>query len=514
MQSVSDVFSVEAYDVYRNIAQTTQVSWKRAYSDTYRPFTIGVSAIGGGDSIASDGAVTSDWNNYQYFDESDYVIDMAYERALNMPLGGMTKALAEVRLDNTSHRFTPRYMGGNSELYTAILPRRPFIINAGFDHDGILDTLPQFVGVLTETPQVDRRSGMAKLKGADFIDFLQNKYLDQTLMFTSQRTDQVIENVLTDLGFATAQYELDYGINTVPFGLFEKGARYSDVINQLVQAENGHFYQDEIGRLRFENRQHWSNFPYFNVQRVLPTSMVLEAENTGLDHIVNVVEVNAKVRTKQPYQIVWQSASSIEIAPTSSTEIFVNFEDPVLQAYTPSGYTANTQPDGSGTDISSSVNIQVFDAFANAAKIRFYNSSTNTAYVTNVVIYGRPAPVTSEVYYREQRDLSVTAYDERPLRIDNNYIQDKSWAQSLAGIILNDFSTPENLQRIKIRALPELQLGDLISWQGRHWRIFGIKTAINAQEGFIQELDLLQREVITYFRIGISTIGGEDQIAP
>ena len=514
MISVSDAWSAEAYDSFRNVSSSVQVSWKKAYNSTYRAFTIGVSTIGGSDSIASSGVVTSDWLNYDYLDETDYVISVEYERLLNMPLGGLTTAIANVTLDNTTGRYTPRVAGGSGELFTAQLPRRPIIINSGFDFDGINNQIPQFAGITTKTPKYSRRSGVVELEAADFVNYLQNKYLDQTSMYTSQRSDQIIGTLLTDLGFATAQYELDTGINIIPFAMFEKGARFSDIINSIAQAENAHVWQDEDGVIRFENRQHWDSFPYNEVQRVLPTSMVIESEILGEDHIINVVEIESEVREKQPAQAIWQLSGNVEIAGNSSQEIFINFEDPVLEAYSPSGFLANSAEDGSGTDLSSSIEVQVFDVFAQAAKIRFYNTSGTTAYLTNLVIYGRPAKVTSELYYREQNDSSVTAYEERPIKITNPYIQNASWAQSYAGIILNDFASGENLQRIKIRALPELQLGDLVSWQGRYWRIYGIKTWISSNEGFVQELDLLQRTISTYFRIGISTIGSSDSIAP
>lgn len=44
-------------------------------------------------------------------------------------------------------------------------------------------------------------------------------------MFTGLRTDQVIEQILQNLGYATSQYELDYGINSIPFGLFDIGSK-------------------------------------------------------------------------------------------------------------------------------------------------------------------------------------------------------------------------------------------------------------------------------------------------
>ena len=141
MIGVSDAWSVEAYDSYRNVSSSVQVSWKKAYNSTYRAFTIGVSLIGGSDSIASTGVITSDWLNYDYLDETDYLISVEYERLLNMPLGGLTTAIANVELDNTTGRYTPRVAGGSGELFTAQLPRRPIIINSCFNLATIIKEL-------------------------------------------------------------------------------------------------------------------------------------------------------------------------------------------------------------------------------------------------------------------------------------------------------------------------------------------------------------------------------------
>jgi len=131
-----------------------------------------------------------------------------------------------------------------------------------------------------------------------------------------------------------------------------------------------------------------------------------------------------------------------------------------------------------------------------------------------MTIYGRPAKVINDIYFREKRDASVTAFEERPYKIENNYINSSVWANSFANMVLDDYSQPQKLIELTIKAIPELQLGDLISWQGKYWRVWGIKSKLSAQDGFIQELKLLQRNIITYFRIGISSIGGPDGIAP
>lgn len=226
-----------------------------------------------------------------------------------------------------------------------------------------------------------------------------------------------------------------------------------------------------------------------------------------------MVEIKGQPRAKQPLQVVYSLGSPIEIAAGSDVEFFADFDDPMLSLEDPS-FTANSAEDGSGTDRTASVYLKASDEFAKAAKYIFHNNHTNTVYITTLSILGRPARVTSDLYYRAKDDSSVTAYEERVYSIENDYIASESWANSFAQMILSDFAEPENVQELTIKAKPHLQLGDLVSWQGRYWRVFEIKTLIDSSRGFLQDIKLLQRTITTYFRIGISTIGGADKIAP
>lgn len=522
MQTVSDAFTAEEINSVRQPFGNLLMSWKKHSLLANRTFTIGVSTIGGSDVIGINPGAIGSPGNYQYFDESEYLQALGWEQSLNMPMGGFVKALADAELDNTSGRFTPRYMGGGSELYTSMVNRRPMIINAGLEVEGIDQTLPQFSGILTRPPDIDLRDRTVKLVGADYNDYFQGRYLDQESMYTGVTTDQIMENLLVSQGLSTAQYELDPGINVIPFVILEKGSRYSDILDKLAKAENGHFFQDESGIFRFENRQHWDSAPYNTVSRILPTSQVINVQDPDYDHIVNVVEIESAKFEKQSEQVIYRldAFDSIELQ-SGTNEIFVEFENPALSLTTPttssstSYYKCNSKSDGGGSNQSSSVSITRVDRFTNSAKITFSNALSTTTWLTALVITGRLARQTSTIYTRAERSLSVTAYEEQAVEIkDNPYIQDQIWANSLAEMIVEDYSNPENIQKVTIRAMPSLQIGDLLSWQGRYWRLFGKRTVLNPSEGFVQELTLLQRSVNSYFRIGISTIGGSDKIAP
>lgn len=524
-QTVSAAFTAEERDAVRSISHNLQVSWHKQVTLGNRTFTIGVSTIGGTDIIGINPGAIGGPGNYKYFDESDYVMSLEWERGLNYPLGGLSMAMAGAILNNTSDRFTPNYMGGTrslSELYTAILPRRPVIIGAGFKFDGIDQTIPEFSGILTDQPKVNKRNQLVELRAGDYVSYFHNKYLDNEVMFTGQRTDQVLATLFSRLGMSTAQYRIEQGLNTIPFGLFEKGTKFSDIMQDIVEAENAQLYQDELGIFRFENRQHWNGSPFNSVQRIITTGQVLDAQTPDQDSIINVVEIKSPIREKQGLQNVFTlpSLSNILIPASSSIEQFFEFQDPVISLTNPTSggansyFVGNSATDGSGTDRTSSLTFDNLGTFAKAVKYRITNSLGSDVYLTQLVLSGRVAKETGSLYYREQRGSSVTAYEERVLTIENPYIQNSSWAASYAALILGQFSTLEAQQKITIRGIPELQLGDLISWQGIYWRIYDIKSKISPEQGYIQELTMLKRAIASYFTIGISTIGGTDQIAP
>lgn len=510
MQTVSSAFTAEETDRVRRISHDLRISWKKDYLLGNKTFTIGVSTIGGSDIIGINPGAIGGPGNYRYFDESEYVQMLAWDRSLNLPQGGLTKALAEAVLDNTSGRFTPSYMGGESELFTSILPSRPTIISAGFELGGISQVIPQFSGIVYKQPKVDKRMGQASLQMADYVNFFQNRYLDNSVMFTGQRSDLALERILQESGMSTAQYRLDEGINVLNFAVFEKGDKFADVIDRIVSAEYGHFYQDEEGVFRFENRQHWDTTN--GGTRLILTADVLESETPGEDHIINVVEIKSQPRAKQESQVVFKLSSPIEIPASSSVEYWVDFDDPMVFLASPV-FTGNSQEDGSGSDQTGSIALNSASTFTRSAKYIFRNTSGSTVYITSMSIIGRPAKVTEDLYYRDRDSSSVTAFDERPYVVENDYIQDISWARSFATLLLQDFSEPESLHNITVRAKPSMQLGDLVTWQGITWRVYGIRARITPQEGFVQELKLVKRPTRTNFTIGVSLIGGSDIIA-
>lgn len=528
MQTTNAAFTAAEKSMSRSVAENIQISWHKQYLLANKTFTIGVSTIGGNDLIGINPGALGSPGNYKYFDESAYAMTMEWERGYNMPQGGLTMALGSATLDNTSKRFLPRYMGGNSELSTAIQLSRPVIMSAGFNINGASITIPQFSGQIYSQPQINVRDRTIQLQFADYVNYFANDYLDQATVFTGVRTDQALEGIFSQLGMTTAQYKLDTGINVIPVVFFDIGTQVSDAIGQLVEAENGQLYQDELGIFRFENRQHGLVSPGNTVQKILYTSDVIDQASPDASHLVNDVVVSGSPRAKQANAVIWQAtdfagSGSVTIAPNSTADVWITLSDPALSIDTPVGngtpnqtsfFIANNAQDGSGTDFTNSVTVSAIAKFSTSCKITFRNSSGNTLYITNLDLWGRSAPRTGDVYYRSTLGASITAYGDQSLSISNDFIQTNDWAETYGEMILGDFGQPDQIQQITIRAKPDLQMGDLISWQGHYWRVYDIKTTVDPGQGFIQQLLIFQRTIKSYFRIGISTIGGTDIISP
>lgn len=497
----------------RQITQSTLISWKKDFAAGITAFTIGTSLIGGRDIIGSPTEqVYAAWSKYKYFDESPYVLALAWERRLQMPLGGLSIAAAHIKLDNTSGRFLPDYMHGNSELYTAILPRRPIIINAGFHYSGIDNNYPAFVGVLDKSPQIDVKNRQLDLSALDFMSYLDNKRADNATVYTGQRFDQIFDDILHNkLGIATSQYELDQGTQVYAYAGIEANDKWSNLINSLAQSELAHIFQDESGKIKFWNKYKWNLAPYNFNSTIIYTADVLEAGSPDEDHIINVVNVSSTPYTKATGNL-YTLATAVTLQ-TGNNEVWIDFTNPVI-AVTSQSYTANSSSDGTGTNDTGSVSIKNSSIFNRTAKYTFTNSTGRVSYLTVFTVTGRYASPGTTINRHYEDDSSVTAYEEHILSVDNNYIQTENDASNYANYILSQLSEPENIITLTIRAKPTLKNGDLISWQGQSWRIYAIEAKIDSSAGYLQDLTLVKRTVVDYFTIGISLIGGLSLIAP
>lgn len=445
-----------------NVRQTIGlcwIAWTRIANVTNYA-TIGSSVINGSDILAgTDVATINNADAFQYFDESARVIRIEYERTLLEPLGGMSIAIADVVLDNSDLRFTP---DKNATIGTALRPNRPMKIFIGFRVQGQEKVIPIIEG-LTLQPKEDKLRRTVSVTAYDYLRWL-NEKAQETAIYQNQRTDEIIADILSRAGVGSSNYALDQGLNTVGFAWFEKGDTAGERIKKLVEAEEGIFYQDETGVLRFENRDKYSKTPYNSVVWTIDSDDILDWKQDESSDIINRAIIKGAPRSVKGESEIWRDGIEEEVNPGQTIEIWANFDDPTSSITAPvatTDITAFTATAGGGSNITADIDI-VLTSFTKAAKLEITNNNGSKAYINFLRLRGTPATVDYEVEEIFQDTNSIADYNENQIEVANEYIDDKNFAAEMAQNIVRRHKNPTESIIISVRGIPQLQLRDQV----------------------------------------------------
>ncbi len=479
--------------VVRPIRAKLLVSWNRLVGA--QDFAIvGTSLVGGTDIVQGTGSSAINQSDaFEYFDETDRVLRLEYERRLLEPLGGTSIAMADVLLDNADLRFTPDF---NSTIGTALRPNRPIKMFIGFEVQG-QSKLISIIEGLTSQPKEDKARRTVRISAFDFMKSL-NETPQESAIFTNQRSDQIIDSILADAGIGASLFELDQGLNTIGFAWFEKGQTAGERIRQICEAEEAIFYQDELGILRFENRDKYTQSPYNASVFTIDPGDILEWNQGSSSEIINRVIIKGAPRSVKGESEIWRDGAEEEIAAGATVTIWAEFEDPVSDITQPSAntdYTAFTATAGGGTDITADISIAAIGEFAKAAKMIITNNNAGAAFVNLLKLRGTPATVDYEIKEVFEDSNSITDYNEHQKIVDNQFIDKRAFAANMAQDIVRRHKSPNNVLVIKIRGIPQLQLRDRIKVKDQdlntftEFRLTGIQ-GIYEPGSFIQTLTL------------------------
>lgn len=523
-QEVSTQFASLSAANKRILAYNAMIAWLKSFDDTIDFFTIGTSKIEDKDIIKGSEDNIFIFDQYKYFNESDHLLSLEYEREYNLPLSGLSKALATINLHNFDDKYT--YLKDATIGSGVTLPKRPIKLSLGFK-EALEELVQIFVGY-TKIPVFDYKNRRLSIKATDAMDYIYNYTFEASAMWVNKRTDEIISEILQAIGFATNQFSLDTGLNTVPFAWANKGDKAGPLLKDLCEAELGHIFVSETGLVTFQNRNNWASSQALINEKFDDTN-ILDLTSGDEDKVINIVEVNSEVREVQAFQPIWTMQGVLEL-PVGDTEIWADFADPCTTVNdidgtnpdTDSYYRANTAVDGTGIDITASVAV-AFTDFAKSAKMVFTNNSGGTAYIIAAQIWGTPAKVVKNIYVKDQDDASILKYEEHPREITNNFISTEALAQDVIDSILANWQDGLNVLQLEVKGNPQRQLGDFVYLESNRLpdgRFFGhiVGIAGRLEPGkFKQTIKLLGYYAINkgdnIFTIGLSTIAGTDEIA-
>ena len=535
MQTVSSGWGNKISIGARHIGYGVLVAWMRTIASGVRFFTINQSTIGGADIIKGGGDFVPFFDKYRFDDVTQFATSISVQKNIGQYPYGVIMAQADVELDNTSKKFLPGYdttVGSGTGL-----PNRPIKLSIGIEDE----YMKLFTGFTTQ-PKATLNNRVVQMHAFDAFNFINGYRSTISGGFANAPFHNVVASGMAEMGFSSSQYVIDKSLQQNIGYLATNDKKWGDIFREGCEAEQAIMFADENGIIRFWNRQHFLTASG-TVRFQLSYSKMsdLQWQNTA---IINDVIVRAKPRALQDQQKIWENDSAIEIPGGSiDFDYFVSFTDdygdlPVRNVSIPQTYTvasgvtsrfnANEFDDGTGRDLASYLQVRSAYNFGNTYKITFRNTFTSSIYLTQLALYGTPARVTGVIEERIQDTTSIEAFGRNPsnngepIIIENDLIQDKSTARTLAYTLVSQYKSPGKRYICPVvrQNDPALQIGDfgklLINDTNEVKNVYitGITNVIQRNGDYLQTLEVEERNIKRYFQINVSRIGGTDAIAP
>ena len=518
MQTVSPQFNQLAQGDIRPLSWGARVSFTKAFDDDITFFTLNQSMLNSGDILATnDDVPLQAWDYYDYEDLTERVNYISVERSLEFPYS-VVSAIADFQLNNYDKYFTPN---STSPISSYILPKRPVRLLQGFANT----VLPQFVGLTQGMPEISRTDGTATFTALDFLTWIYDMPIRNTIAMQNVRTDEVLANIFEQFGLAPSQYDLAQGRNKIPFLFFEREQQTAgDIIRPLMEAEMGKLWLDEQGIIKFRPRLEQPIDPVY----FFDADSIITLDTSEDDEIINHVIINTDVREVQEYQTVYSktaSDTSLNVVPAGGTYVMqANLSDPCLTIEQPTAgenssvsWFTSALPDG--TPVTSGVTITSIELKTNTYDITFSNSNGFAVNINQLSLWGQPGKKISlePTVYDSYDEDSVAKYEEKVLEISNNFIQEVSQAESLSLTILDEYAELNAILTVEVKGNMALQLSDIVNLDYEEfsgdYRIISITNKIQDAK-FTQILKLKKYTPRKWFTLNQSLLNGSDVLAP
>lgn len=415
-----------------------------------------------------------------------------------------------------------------------LLPRRPTRIQIQMEDPTHASgsTMPIITGVIKNI-RPNLKNDITNVYMQDFSEELKTIYPSTVSsglnMFQNYKVDDLIRELGYLAGLKDENMNLEVATTKIPFMWFQEGSAWYYMQN-LAEAEHGRVFVDRDGNLNFWNRNHIA------VASGSQFTMTMEDYISNIEYevndnkVYNSVVVKAKPREVQPLQAVWTLEAPAELKSGVQTEVWAEITDqdgvglPCTSIVEPtstgntSRYKANSSSDGGGTDKTSLVSLSSLYNFGTSVRMNFYNGDPSPVYITQLVLYGTPAKIKSDIEVLAEDEDSIKIYGKQQLVIENDLIQSEAMAKSIASYKLDIYKDPINTVKIENVGIPYLEVGDKITvednYDGRFtdYTIIGHRWQLLGNDDFIQNLDLQKIEPIILFTLDVSQLDSSDKL--
>lgn len=411
-----------------------------------------------------------DWNgDGLYSGDNDGIYAVAFKTRrgrqtyLNINSDGNASGFEPIRvgtatltLDNSSRRYDP--YNTTSPLYPNVLPGRYIRIRQlynGTIRDVFHGKIRAITSIDTDKEQkvrLELEDGLRLLQSADSSVAIQQ----------SLDIDNAIQLVLTDVNWPSIfGTNLDDASDVLDYWWTEDKA--ATEIRALAEAELGNFFIASNGAATFRSRHHSAS-----ATLTLTSADFLKDIDVPqpLDVIRNSIKMYAHPRTLITLAALWTLQDKPPLAAAGgsltvwASYAYNNSAVPAINVVSPvatTDYTANTQEDGLGTDLTSSLTV-TFTNFGKTGKLVITNThATLSGFITMLQVRGQAVAAPDPSLLIQENLTSQTTYGKALLTLDNDWLQDTSLANDFNQWLISYMPNPQKFLTVRLTARPDIQ---------------------------------------------------------
>ena len=313
------------------------------------------------------------------------------------------------------------------------------------------------ISIVPDAGSHRRRSVMCT--AVDWMDEAARAKVRDVTIQTDKRADELIDSLVSNsvskqplaTSYDTGQSTFEYAFDN----LLDTQTSVLRALSDCVISELGYLYvkgdTTQGGTLKFEDRH--ARPKYGLADASFDNTMTGLEVDRGRQDVINRVYVVVHPRTADASDSVLYELTTTASVPAvlsgTSIQIIAPFKESSIRGYRIAGseviapasgtdWIANTAADGTGTNITTSVDVTHSTTSANSVTFNIQNNAGVTAYITTLQVRGKALKDVTETVFSATSGSSQLAYGENDSRISMQYESNTgSFASEIANWILN-----------------------------------------------------------------------------
>ena len=250
--------------------------------------------------------------------------------------------------------------------------------------------------------------------------------------------------------------------------------RAIEALRQLEETELGFLYETRDGRIAMEAENFrltgaaTRSIAFFNADGVGDIPVLNVRPIDPAQDIANIINVPVRTYLVGGERVLWTLRHTVLLEPGEELPFVAQYPLPGsptadlgVDRWTPMAanvdYTANSSPDGTGANLTTSLDVTTHDT-AVSRRIVVRNRASSDLVITRLQARGRPLSETEPTIVESRDDASIQEYKERTYLVPAQFISTIRDAQSYGTFLLSLLKGPQTRARLTVDVSGHLAL--------------------------------------------------------